>query len=94
MLDSRSKKIRVGGIIALLFVVMILFMPTYTSTNAFAASSKNNNRVSGGVYVHDDTSYVKGIKINDVDRSSPHIIKVILARTDDYPSPHFSCGGW
>jgi hypothetical protein len=84
MFDSRTKKIEGVSIIAIFSVAMILFMAPYTSTYAFATSNTNDNkRDSHGIYIHDDTSYVRGIKINDVDRSSSHIIKVSLTRIDD-----------
>jgi hypothetical protein len=41
--------------------------------------SNNGNKLT----IYHDTSYVKGIIINDVDRSSPHLVKVILTHTDN-----------
>jgi hypothetical protein len=35
-----------------------------------------------GLDVH-DKSYIRGIKITDVDRSNPHLLKVTLERTSD-----------
>jgi len=43
-----------------------------------------------GVYIHHDASYVKSIKISDVDRHSPHLLKVTLSRNNyDGKTPNY-----
>ena len=66
-------------------VLMVLITAPYLSTItgpsvAFAAS--DNHHQGLGVYIHNDASYVKNIKINDVDRHSSHLLKVTLSRNN------------
>lgn len=48
-------------------------------------NSYNNKYSNNGnkLVIYHDTSYVKGISINGVDRSSSHIVKVMLTHTDN-----------
>ena len=78
-----------------MLVLMVLVTASYISSItapsvAFAASDNhhynkqhNTDYYQGvGVYIHNDASYVKNIKISDVDRHSPHLLKVTLSRNN------------
>jgi secreted PhoX family phosphatase len=54
----------------------------YSYTYRYIDNNNGNNNNYHGLDVH-DTSYIKGIKITDVDRSNTHLLKVILERTSD-----------
>src|SRR2546430_1442821 len=96
MLIPKVNRIEVSRIAAILTgTMMVLVSAPYISTItgpsvAFAASDNHHNYKQHttnhhqglGVYIHDDASYVKNIKINDVDRHSPHLLKVTLSRTN------------
>jgi len=45
--------------------------------------SNNNNHNNGNSLDVQDKSFINGIKITDVDRSNPHLLKVTLERTND-----------
>jgi hypothetical protein len=98
MLIPKADRTEVSSITAILtgtmMVLMVLVNAPYISTT-FAASDNhyyykqhNTNHHQGlGVYIHNDASYVKNIKINDVDRHSSHLLKVTLSRNNYNGNP-------
>jgi hypothetical protein len=88
---SSITAILTGTIMVLMVLVIAPYISTITGPSvAFAASDShhynkqhNTNHHQGlGVYIHNDASYVKNIKINDVDRHSSHLLKVTLSRNN------------
>ena len=86
---SSITAILTGTMMVLMVLVSAPYISTITAPSiAFAASDNhhynkqhNTDHYQGvGVYIHNDASYVKNIKITDVDRHSPHILKVTLTR--------------
>jgi len=78
-----------GTMMVLLVLVTAPYISSITTPSvAFAASDnhhyskqQNTDHYQGvGVYIHNDGSYMKNIKISDVDRHSPHILRVTLSR--------------
>ena len=60
------------------------YVGTYNYRSAHPHNNEDNKHTNYGdrLVIYHDTSYVKGINIDDVDRSSPHLIKVTL--TNNY----------
>jgi hypothetical protein len=79
-----------GTMLALMMLVTVPYISTIIAPSiAFAASDNHHyskqhtdHHQGVGVYIHNDASYVKNIKINDVDRHSSHILKVTLSRNN------------
>jgi hypothetical protein len=88
MLIPKVDRIEVSAILA--GTMMVLMVLVTAPSVAFAASDNhhyykqyNTNHHQGlGVYIHNDASYVKNIKITDVDRHSSHLLKVTLSRNN------------
>jgi len=104
MLNTKADRKVTASITAILTGTMMLlvsspYLSTITTPSvAFAASDNHHyNKQHNtdhhqvvGVYVHNDASYVKSIKINDVDRHSPHLLKVTLSRNNyDGKTPNY-----
>src|SRR3989442_15983460 len=88
-----------GTMMVLMMLVSAPYISTITTPSvAFAASDNHHyNKQHNtdhhqvvGVYIHNDSSYVKSIKISDVDRHSPHLLKVTLSRNNyDGKTPNY-----
>jgi hypothetical protein len=88
---SSTTTILTGAMLVLMVLVSAPYISTITGPSvAFAASYNHhyykqhdtNHHQGLEVYIHNDASYVKNIKINDVDRHSPHLLKVTLGRNN------------
>jgi hypothetical protein len=96
---SSITAILAGTMMTLVALVAVPYISTIIAPSvAFAASDNhhynkqhNTDHHQGlGVYIHNDASYVKNIKINDVDRHSPHLLKVTLIRNNyDGNTPNY-----
>ncbi len=88
---SSITAILTGTMMVLMVLVSAPYISTITGPSvAFAASDNHhyykqhdtNHHQGLEVYIHNDASYVKNIKINDVDRHSPYLLKVTLSRNN------------
>src|SRR6266581_3492789 len=97
MLNTKVDRKVTASITAIVTGTMMLlvsspYLSTITTPSvAFAASDNHHYNKQQhntdhhqvvGVYIHNDASYVKNIKIDDVDRHSPHLLKVTLNRNN------------
>ena len=88
---SSITAILTGTMMVLMVLVSAPYISSITAPSvAFAASDihhynkqhSTDYHQGVGVYIHNDASYVKNIKINDVDRHSPYLLKVTLSRNN------------